>query len=119
MRNISFSFLLVLLLAACGSSVPTDYKKSSQLPAIYPDYCGVTVPHNIAPLNFMVDGKSQVPMVARFTTAHKQVVCSGSKIEIDPHDWRALLSDAVGKAVKVEVFTQTDGEWTLFKPFNI
>ena len=119
MRNISFSLLLVLLLAACGNGVPTEYQKSNQLPAIYPDYCGVTVPYNIAPLNFMADGKSAVPMVARFTTAHQQVVCSGRKIQIDPHDWRSLVADAVGKAVKVEVFTQTDGQWTRFKPFNI
>ena len=71
MRNISLSLLLVLLLAACGNGIPTEYKKSSQLPAIYPDYCGVTVPHNIAPLNFLADGNVQVPMVARFTTAHQ------------------------------------------------
>ena len=102
-RNISFSLLLVLLLAACGSGVPTEYNKSQQLPAIYPDYCGVTVPQNIAPLNFLCDGDA----------------CSGNKIEIDADDWRALVADAIGKAIKVEVFIKTDGQWTLYKPFNI
>ena len=118
-RNISFSLLLVLLLAACGSSVPTEYNKSQQLPAIYPDYCGVTVPQNIAPLNFLCDGDAAKPMVARFTTAHQQIVCSGNKIEIDTDDWRTLVADAIGKAIKVEVFIKTDGQWTLYKPFNI
>ena len=118
-RNISFSLLLALLLAACGSGVPTEYNKSQQLPAIYPDYCGVTVPQNIAPLNFLCDGDDAKPMVARFTTAHQQIVCSGNKIEIDADDWRALVADAIGKAIKVEVFIKTDGQWTLYKPFNI
>ena len=118
-RNISFSMLLALLLAACGSGVPTEYNKSQQLPAIYPDYCGVTVPQNIAPLNFLCDGDAAKPMVARFTTSNQQIVCSGNKIEIDADDWRTLVADAIGKAIKVEVFIKTDGQWTLYKPFNI
>ena len=39
------------LLAAC-SSHPTNVSKVDQLPEIYPDYIGVTVPVDIAPLNF-------------------------------------------------------------------
>lgn len=119
MRNISLSLLLVLLLVACGNGIPTEYKKSNSLPTIYPDYCGVTVPVNIAPLNFQSDSTASIPMVARFTTANEQIVVSGHQIQIDPHDWHSLVADAVGKAIKVEVFTKTDGEWTCFKPFNI
>lgn len=119
MRNISLSLLLVLLLVACGNGIPTEYKKSNSLPTIYPDYCGVTVPVNIAPLNFQSDSTASIPMVARFTTANEQIVVSGHQIQIDSHDWHSLVADAVGKAIKVEVFTKTDGEWTCFKPFNI
>ena len=119
MRNISLSLFLVLLLVACGNGIPTEYKKSNSLPTIYPDYCGVTVPVNIAPLNFQSDSTASIPMVARFTTANEQIVVSGHQIQIDPHDWHSLVADAVGKAIKVEVFTKTDGEWTCFKPFNI
>jgi len=119
MRNISLSLLLVLLLTACINDIPSEYKKSSQLPAIYPDYCGVTVPVNIAPLNFQNDSTAALPIIARFTTANEQIVVCGHQIQIDPHDWRALVADAVGKAIKVEVFIKADGEWTRFKPFKI
>ena len=43
------SFLL--LLSACTPH-PTDVQKSEELPPIYPDYVDVTIPKNIAPLNF-------------------------------------------------------------------
>ena len=119
MRNISLLILSLVLLAACSSEVPTDYTKSNALPAIYPDYCGVTVPKNIAPLNFQCDSDVAIPMVARFTTQNQQFVVSGYQILIDSRDWHALVADAVGKSIKVEVFTQTDDHWTLFKPFNI
>ena len=46
-------FILVLILTACNHvSVPTQYTDNNQLPAIYPDYAGVTIPVNIAPLSF-------------------------------------------------------------------
>jgi hypothetical protein len=41
----------MLLVASC-SRKPTDAQQLSELPKIYPDYIGVTIPADIAPLNF-------------------------------------------------------------------
>ena len=41
----------VLLLMACTETV-SDAKQEAEQPRIYPDYVGVTVPVNIAPLCF-------------------------------------------------------------------
>ena len=48
-------FLFFLLLAAC-TSTPKDVQQVDELPPIYPDYCDVTIPVNIAPLNFLLRG---------------------------------------------------------------
>ena len=47
---------IILLLSACTPH-PTDVQKSEELPPIYPDYVDVTIPKNIAPLNFLVRGE--------------------------------------------------------------
>ncbi len=44
---------IILLLASCTPS-PKDVADTDTLPDIYPDYIGVTVPYNIAPLNFLL-----------------------------------------------------------------
>ena len=44
-------FLSVWLWTACGSS-PSTVSKTDSLPDIYPDYIGVTIPVDIAPLDF-------------------------------------------------------------------
>ena len=46
----------LLLLSSCANhpDVPSSYKEAKCLPAIFPDYCDITVPYNIAPLNFMM-----------------------------------------------------------------
>ena len=38
---------------AC-SHAPKDVVELDTLPPIYPDYCNVTIPENIAPLNFLL-----------------------------------------------------------------
>ena len=52
-----FSFLCVILLTACHQAkVPSQFEQMKQQPVIYPDYIGVTVPVNIAPLHFQLTG---------------------------------------------------------------
>ena len=56
--TIHCSLFTLLLLSACTETV-SDAKQESALPQIYPDYLGVTIPVNIAPLNFnMADEKA-------------------------------------------------------------
>jgi hypothetical protein len=43
-----------LLLAGCGSKPGEDYTTSDLAPKIEPDYSAVTIPPNIAPLNFII-----------------------------------------------------------------
>jgi hypothetical protein len=63
-----------LLLSSCVNhpDVPSSSKAAKILPAIYPDYCNVTVPCNIAPLNFMLPAAEYEECVARFTTPDGQ-----------------------------------------------
>ena len=116
MRKYTLYLTSYILLAACGGpSVPTDYIQKDLLPAIYPDYAGVTVPVNIAPLTFEYDGQTD-EMVVRFAVDNEDIVCDGLPT-ID--EWHELAQKAKGKAVSVEVYTRNGKEWTRFKPFNI
>ena len=108
-------FISCFLLAACGTSVPTEYTQSDKLPAIYPDYIGVTVPVNIAPLSFEYDGKAD-EMVARYAVGNDEIVCNGQP-SID--EWKTLTEKAKGNAITVDVYTCSEGKWTRFKPFSI
>ena len=55
MRKTFFLAAMTVLFLSCGRTVFTD---SAELPAIFPDYVGVTVPETMAPLRFeMADGR--------------------------------------------------------------
>ena len=106
------------MLVSCGNQIPQNYKDADQLPAIYPDYTNVTVPINIAPLTFQIDGKAD-EVVARLTAGTEEVICGGDKIQPDADDWQRLKEAAKGNAIKVEVYAEENDSWTRYKSFDI
>lgn len=120
---IVFLAVAVLLMSSCAShpDVPSASKEAKSLPAIFPDYCDVTVPYNIAPLNFMLPADEYEECVSRFTTpdGKQQTYGSGVKVQIPESEWHDMLNASKGKSIKVEVWGKNDGEWLSFNPFEI
>ena len=115
--------VLLLLLSSCANrpDIPSSSKEVKSLPAIYPDYCNVTVPYNIAPLNFMLPADEYEACVARVTTpdGQQQTYGHGVKVQMPEQEWHDMLNASKGKSLKVEVWGQKDGEWLSFSPFEI
>ncbi len=124
-RYIYFQLLaaVALFLSACVNhpDVPSSSKEAKCLPAIFPDYCDVTVPCNIAPLNFMLPADEYEACIARFTTSdgQQQTYGDGVKVMIPESEWKSMLSVSKGKGMKVEVWGKKGDEWLSFQPFEI
>ena len=118
-----FLVVAMILLASCVShpDVPSSSKEAKCLPAIFPDYCNVTVPYNIAPLNFMLPADEYEVCVARFTMpdGQQQTYGHGVKVQIPEEEWHDMLNASKGKSIKVEVWGQKENEWLSFNPFEI
>lgn len=119
MKKALLFVIVATMLVACGHKIPEHFWEKNELPNIYPDYTNVTVPINIAPLTFQIDGKAD-DVVARLSVGKEEVICGGLQIQPDADDWRRLADMAAkGDSIKVEVYVEQNGSWTRFKPFNI
>lgn len=118
-------------LPSCTPS-PHDERAISALPPIYPDYIGVTVPCNIAPLNFMLLDSCRAnhtvhsgPTVrAIYTVAEARGFSikshrKGNEAIFDLKDWKRLMDHAQGATVTVTVSALTETGWIKYRPFNI
>ncbi len=108
------------LLLSCGSGADEAARAVDALPPIYPDYAGVTVPCNIAPLNFKIRGAERIR--AEFVAGGEaRFVAEGRKgaIEIPPKKWRALLADADVADVRVSAWSAAEPEGVRYAPFRI
>ena len=117
--NVYIIMVVATMLSACHHvTVPESFTDTGKSPIIYPDYRDVTVPVNIAPLTFEMDGGCD-EMVARFRAKGHELVCGGSQVQPDMDEWRELLSQAAGGDIDVEVFASSNGQWSRYKPFKI
>ena len=118
--TIHYSLFALLLLASCHSpQVPDSFSDAGQAPDIYPDYAGVTVPVNMAPLHFQLMQQAD-EVVARFTAGSEQLVCEGPKVRPDEADWQALVASAgADGTIAVELFALRGGKWLRYNPFSI
>ena len=120
-RIIGKLYILVLLvlpeiLVSCIPT-PENVQKSDALPPIYPDYCDVTIPVNIAPLNFLV--RDSIDAV--YVQAGDVVVSAkGNEVVFDEDEWHELLASATRhpSPIIVTVTTLKDGKWTEYQPFE-
>ena len=113
-----FALTSCLLFTACSQQLPSDFTQSDALPKIYPDYVDVTVPVNIAPLTFEMEGQWE-EMAVRYSFNGEEIICRGTQALPDLDNWKSLTAAAQGKDIQVETYASNNGQWTRFKPFNI
>ena len=116
-------------LMGCSETVE-NAKQEASLPHIYPDYVGVTIPVNIAPLCFnMADEKAQ-RIDAVITDSHGNSLHSqsspllwggdgGGAVDFDLDDWHTLLGQNPGDSLSVTVSAKYDDGWHTYRPFSI
>ncbi|NLF72331.1 MAG: cytochrome C biosynthesis protein [Candidatus Anammoximicrobium sp.] len=88
-----------------------------RLPQIRPDYSGITIPPNIAPLNFSIleEGTRFFVRTAAEAGAPFEIVSRSPKITIPADRWRAMLAANRGKDLRWEIYAEQDGQWRRYR----
>lgn len=108
------TMLIAVLLTACEKNsfdVPSTYEERTTLANIYPDYKDITIPVNIAPLNFMTNGTEGLVVTLQGSKG-KTLTASGlDRIDMDTTEWHSLLKENAGDRLDVTVYTMEGGKW--------
>ena len=116
--KVLFYSLLFICLYGCGNR-PSNITESNKYPNIYPDYQNVTIPINIAPLNFKVIDSEKIEVEFKQGNATLLVCRGDGAIDIPIKKWRSLLEENSNSELQVKVFASKNGEWKGYKPFKI
>ena len=106
LRHKHLLFILITLLSSCTGKPGGNISETGTLPTTDPDYSGVTIPPNIAPLNFKIteDGTA---FFVRFSTDSKTIIETGSKngiISIPERKWKKFLEENKGRDFNIEIY---------------
>ena len=126
MKNIVLKYSIILvfgvIVASCNNQkLPVNFSEVEKEPVIFPDYSRVTIPPNIAPLNFTINEEGEKFAVGISSEKGDKIVVSGNDpdIRINIADWRNLVKLNVGKEINVEVFCLNNDKWKKYKAFQV
>lgn len=111
------AILLIALLYACSADID-NYTEVDRFPVIFPDYTGIVIPPNIAPLNFAIKEKGKAYVVKISAQGEKPITVENSRgiIDIDINKWHTLLDKAKGKEINIEVYIKgQNGKFEKYK----
>ena len=120
MRNVLKYVGACLLLVGCTTSVPEAQHVVDETPSIYPDYVGVTIPSNVAPLRFKVD-EGVEEAIAVLSVGNQEWVekAEDGKFLFSEGDWKEVVEAAKGDSMAVQVYEKKSGEWSVYQSFGI
>ncbi len=121
MKKILYLFLTLLICSGCVTEPVSNAKQEPALPAIYPNYLGITIPVNIAPLDFcMADEKALLidAVIAdhKGNSLHSQ---GEESVEFDISNWHQLLDKNRGDSLSVTVSAKYADGWHTYRAFSI
>lgn len=120
MRKEIAIFMIIITSVSCSRLENAEV--SSQLPPIWPDYASVTVPVNIAPLNFgAADDIDCSRMYVKVKNEDEETVLSsrGRSASFGLGRWHRVLASQAGRKLYFEVSMKIGGRWIKYSPFEI
>lgn len=109
----------IMLLASCASK-PQNVTMADKQPEIYPDYIGVTIPADVAPLNFnLADETVECVDVVAKGSKGGEIHANGQWADFDIDEWHQLTEQNKGGQIRFTVCARKDGRWTQYKDFQI
>ena len=94
-----------------GEHVVDDY------PPIYPDYINVTIPYNIAPLNFFLREAQHIDVKLEGQSGNMRRT-GRNKIQFSQSKWRKFLKAEAGNKITVKVKAKINGNRYRYAPFE-
>lgn len=112
MKRITF-ILSLALLAFFGCR----RMELSSEPQMFPDYTDITIPCNIAPLNFNVPGAGKLELYAGCKAGEWKFTGTGGKLRFGRDRWKKMLMAASGDTIRLRLSVRWEDKTVEYEPF--
>ena len=110
--------LTMLLVCTACTSQPKQVTEVSEPAPIYPDYANVTIPYNIAPLNFLLRNEVSALQVTVSGQQESLTVHGNRKVCFPLRKWKNLLEAEKGQTLTVTITAKVEGKWLQYPTFT-
>jgi len=111
---------LMMLAAACNPGKKIVQEETGNMPPIFPDYVDVTVPYNIAPLNFRVNDAGDKLFVTISAGSKKtEMAFRGGKAIFPIKAWERIMKENRNDTIRITVSVLSGNHLKKYMPFSI
>lgn len=109
----------ILSFLSCTEEKTFSEISLSEIPEIYPDYTNITIPFNIAPLNFsLINGEKAIALFKGKTYSFELTSSDGNFI-IPVKKWRKLLATDSNQKIEIKIKAERNGKRFVYKSFHM
>ena len=117
---IYLSVLLISFHLISCRSVPEEFQETNRAATMEPDYSGLVIPVNIAPLNFHIEEEGTAFHV-ELIGANGTLLSASSKngtVKFPAKKWKKLLESNVNGSLEYRIYAERKDGWVRFVPFS-
>lgn len=120
--RVKYQFIYILffyLFSSCSSEPTGEIERQHRNAKLYPDYSNLTIPVNIAPLNFKIEEEGEAFFV-KLSAANGEfsMRSSDGTFYFSERKWKRFLAENTGSEIKYELFAKQNGKWKSFESFS-
>lgn len=108
--------IIAAVIISCAPKV-NEYEEAGEYASIEPDFSGLTVPPDIAPLNFVINEKGDKYLVRLLAGggSARSYYYRNNKIEFRAGEWKKILENSRGRELVFQIYSKNNGNWTRFR----
>jgi hypothetical protein len=110
-------FFSLLFLSCSQPSIESPIQEK-EAPRLFPDYTGLIIPPNIAPLNFNIEEEGDWYAVRIKGETGREITVSQSTpdIKIGGKEWKALLASSRSRTLSIDICIRRENGWHRYPP---
>ena len=111
---------VAILVTGCTKQDYESTQRLEQKPSIDPNYADVTIPPNIAPMNFFIQEEGdlfRITVTSSSNDAQLSIMSSDGIVQFPKDKWKELIGKSKGGKLKIQIASSKEGE-NILKQFQ-
>ncbi len=111
--------IFMVVLFGCSPNY-RQAKETGKMAEIFPEYTGLTIPPNIAPLNFIIKEAGSKFRIEIKGEAGQPIIISQNSptVKIPVKRWHELLAQNTGKNISIGIWSLNDDQWIKYSSIS-
>lgn len=121
-RKLLILTMVIFTMNHCTKEIPNDATEVNEEVSTYPDVKDVTIPKNLAPLNFIIENEGEECIVELSDKSGKKIVTQGNgqkEILFNEKEWGSLISGTEDDEIECKTYIKRKSKWSKLNTFKI